>query len=113
MTTQTPGASAPATSPIETCHTVFGQYPEDVLSIVRTADEALGWLNYLFHEIKKLSKFERSDDAANLCVRLLDIKKLSGMGRYVSCDIGEYIEREAENMAEHLKAFEAREGGEA
>jgi hypothetical protein len=34
------------TSPIEVCCVVFGQYPEDILSIVQTVDEALARLNF-------------------------------------------------------------------
>jgi hypothetical protein len=105
--TKPTGAPAPATSPIEACRTVFGEYPGDILSVAETADEAIGWFHYLFHKIKKLSKFERSDDATSLMEKLIDIGTLSGMGDHLSFDIGEYVRCEAEKMAEHIRAAEA------
>jgi hypothetical protein len=115
MKTQTPGASAPVTtsSPIETCRAVFGECPEDILSIVQTANDALEWFSYLFYEIEKLSRFEWSDESASLMESLSTIKMLSGMGNYISSDIGEYVGCEAGKMAECLKAAEARKGGAA
>lgn len=59
---------------------------------LETAHEALDWCTFLFMEIHDKSKLDLSGGNVPLSVRLNDINKLSGIGRYLSTEFESFID---------------------
>jgi hypothetical protein len=80
---------------MEACRSLFGQYPEDVISTIKCAAEALSWLEEILRTIS-------SDvlDARNRG----RIKRLADAGVHLGFDVGEYAETQHEDMTDHLRA---------
>ena len=49
----------PATEPVEVCRNLFGEHPADVISPIKSAADALSWLEELFRTISKDALDER------------------------------------------------------
>ncbi|MDR1229023.1 MAG: hypothetical protein LBK55_08435 [Azoarcus sp.] len=101
-TIDTLGASAPASS------LILGKHPEDIHSIIQTANEALSWFDHLFREIKKQAEFDHDDRHASLATKLTTIATLSGMGAHLSFDIGQYVNMEDKEMESALNKSESQ-----
>lgn len=90
----------PALSPIEAAKTVLGRHPKDALIFVELGADTLDWLEAVFHAIEVLHEKGGGE---------IHIKRLAGLGRYITSDIGNLIGAEHDKMAE---AVEAAEDGE-
>lgn len=94
----------PTPSPIEAAKTVLGRHPKDALIFVELGADTLDWLEAVFHAIEVLHEKGGGE---------IHIKRLAGLGRYVSSDMSNHIGAEHEKMAEAIEAAEAQEGGAA
>lgn len=90
-----------AITAIEVSRAVFGEHPEDVISPLDTASDALFWLNELFGVIQ--------EEADSNTPRTYRIKRLADMGMYVANDIGNYVDCRHEEFRNAIKA--CQEGG--
>jgi hypothetical protein len=79
---------------VEACRNLFGEHPEDVISPINSAAEALSWLEELFLTIAREALVER-----NGC----RIKYLAEMGAYLASDIGNYAGCRHETMIDRLR----------
>ena len=94
----------PSPSPIEAAKTVLGRHPKDAILYAEIGHETLDWLEAVFHAIEVLHEKGGGE---------IHIKRLAGLGRYVSSDMSNHIGAEHEKMAEAIEAAEAQEGGAA
>lgn len=76
------------------CRSLFGEHPEDVISPIKSAADALGWLEELFNTIKREALNERSG---------FRIKHLAEAGAYLAADIGNFADCQHETMIERLR----------
>lgn len=90
----------PTPSPIEAAKTVLGRHPKDALIFVELGADTLDWLEAVFHAIEVLHEKGGGE---------IHIKRLAGLGRYVSSDISNHIGAEHDKMAEAIEAAEAGE----
>ncbi len=90
----------PTPSPIEAAKPVLGRHPKDALIFVELGADTLDWLEAVFHAIEVLHEKGGGE---------IHIKRLAGLGRYITSDIGNLIGAEHDKMAE---AVEAAEDGE-
>lgn len=98
--TRAQSITLPTPSPIEAAKTALGRHPKDALVFVELGADTLDWLESVFHAIEVLHEKGGGE---------IHIKRLAGLGRYISSDIGNHIGAEHEKMAE---AVEAAEDGE-
>lgn len=96
-TTQAPDAI----TAIETARAVFGEHPDDVISPLNTASEALFWLEELFGVIQEEAERENP--------RTCRIKRLADMGKYLAFDMGNYVDCRHGEFKEAIQA--SQEGG--
>lgn len=76
------------------CRSLFGETPEDVISPIKSAADALGWLEELFNTIKR----EALDQGNSY-----RIKHLAEAGAYLASDIGNFADCQHETMIERLR----------
>ena len=81
-------------SSVETCRSLFGEHPEDVISPIKSAADALSWLEELFHTIEREALNERNG---------YRIKHLAEMGAYLALDMGNYAGCQHETMIDRLR----------
>lgn len=74
---------------------LFGDYPEDVISPIKSAADTLGWLEEIFNTIKNEALKER-----NGC----RIKQLAEAGAYLASDMSNYVGCAHENYIDRLIA---------
>lgn len=74
---------------------IFGDYPEDVISPIKSASDALSWLEQLFKTIEKEALDERGG---------FRIKELAAMGAYLAFDMSNYAGCMHETYTERLKS---------
>lgn len=84
-------------SSVEIVKKLFGDHPEDVISPIKSASDALGWLEELFKTIEKEALEERNG---------YRIKELAAMGAYLALDVGNYSSHMHETYIYRLQAAE-------
>lgn len=96
----TPSSSvAPdAIAAIEVSRAVFGEHPDDVISPLNTASEALFWLEELFGVIQEEAEKDNP--------RTYRIKLLADMGKYVALDMGNYVDCRHRDFRDAIQACE-------
>ncbi len=77
----------------ETCKALFGQYPEDVIGPIKSAADALLWLEEIFTTIKNEALNERKG---------YRIKRLADAGTYIAQEFSNYAGCEHETMLARL-----------
>jgi hypothetical protein len=88
---------------VENAKELFGEHPEDVISSINGAAEALGWLEEIFATIKN-----EADDARNRG----RIKKLAAAGEYLAFDYANFTACKHEEYRDRLKAAGLIDSGE-
>lgn len=78
---------------VEACKALFGQYPEDVISPLKSAADALLWLNEICTTIKNEALDERKG---------YRIKRLADAGAYIAQEFSNYAGCEYETMLDCL-----------
>jgi hypothetical protein len=79
---------------VAACRNLFGEHPEDVISPINSAAEALFWLEELFLTIAREALDERNG---------YRIKHLAEMGAYLASDVGNYAGYQHETMIDRLR----------
>lgn len=79
---------------VDACRNLFGEHPEDVISPINSAAEALFWLEELFLTIAREALDERNG---------YRIKHLAEMGAYLASDVGNYAGYQHETMIDRLR----------
>lgn len=74
---------------------LFGEHPEDVISPIDSAAEALGWLEEIFNVIKQKAESDEPN---------YSIKRLAEAGAYIASDIGNYVDSRHEEMRDRISA---------
>ena len=87
-------ANVTTATAIAAVKSVFGEHPEDVISPIKSAADALSWLEELFRTIEREALNERND---------YRIKHLSEMGAYLALDMGNYAGCQHETMTDRLR----------
>ena len=80
---------------VEICLSLFGEHPEDVISPIRSAADALSWVGELFTIIEREALNERNG---------FRIKRLAEMGAYLALDIGNYADSQHGAMIDRLRS---------
>jgi hypothetical protein len=81
---------------IEVSRAVFGEHPDDVISPLNTASEALFWLEELFGVIHEEAEKDNS--------RTYRIKRLADLGKYLAGDMGNYVDGRHGEFKEAIQA---------
>lgn len=79
----------------EACRSLFGAHHEDVISPIKSAADALSWLEELFHTIEREALNERNG---------YRIKHLAEMGAYLALDMGNYAGCQHETLIDRLRS---------
>lgn len=79
---------------VEACRSLFGEHPEDVITPINSATEALCWLEELFKTIEQEALNERSG---------YRIKHLAEMGAYLACNMSDFTGSQYETMMGSLR----------
>lgn len=79
---------------VDACRNIFGEHPEDVISPIKSAADALSWLEELFRTIASEALDERNG---------YRIKHLAEMGAYLALDVGGYADHQHETMIDRLR----------
>ena len=82
------------TAGIEACKSLFGEHPEDVIGPIKSAADALGWLEELFNTIGNEALNERSGHR---------IKQLAAMGAYVASETSNFSDHIHETLIDRLR----------
>lgn len=82
---------------------LFGEHPEDVISPIDSAAEAISWLEEIFSVIKQQ---DESGQAS-----LLQVKRLADAGAYIAINMGGYVESRYRDMSERLEMANSTNGG--
>lgn len=80
---------------VETVKALFGDHPEDVISPIKSAADALDWLKEIFQTIA----VDAFDPNAHY-----RIERLAKAGAHLAVDIGEYAGRSHEDYLDRLIA---------
>lgn len=83
-----------AKNAVENCRALFGEVPEDVISPIKSAAEALGWLEEIFKTISREALHERNG---------YRLKRLADAGAYLAFDFHEYAGCRHEEMLGRLR----------
>lgn len=73
---------------------LFGAHPDDVIGVINSAAEALGWLEEIFIIIKKEAEDVRNRGR---------VEKLAALGAYIALDFSNYAGCQYEEYRERLK----------
>ncbi|PJK15326.1 hypothetical protein CO613_01045 [Lysobacteraceae bacterium NML07-0707] len=92
-------ATAPKCAPADACTALFGRPPEDVLSSLQSASEALEWLRELCRIIAEEARALNAPGA-------LRIVSLAEAASYLACEFCCLTNCDREDMAEHLEGLE-------
>ena len=100
------GQTATTNPSVEIVKQLFGDHPEDIVSPIKSAAEALSWLEELFKTIEQEALQERNG---------YRIKELAAMGAYLALDMGNYAGHVHETYIDRLQTAgvvgpEARHG---
>jgi hypothetical protein len=76
------------------CVNLFGAHPEDVVTPIKSAADALGWLEEIFKTIQYEALKERNGHR---------IQQLAAAGSYLAADMGNYAGCQYETMIERLR----------
>lgn len=68
----------------EACRELFGAHPEDVLIPIKTAEDALGWLEEILNTIVRIAVESRAPCSPR-------IQALAEAGRYLAMDMGNFV----------------------
>ena len=79
---------------VETVKELFGAHPEDLISPIKSASDALIWLEEIFSTIQKEALNERNG---------YRIRNLAQAGAYLASDMGNHVGCLHENYFERLK----------
>ena len=79
---------------VEACRSLFGEHPEDVISPINSAAEALMWLEEILRTIIREALDEHNG---------YRIKRLAEAGAYLALDMGNYAECQHETMIDRLR----------
>lgn len=82
---------------------LFGEHPEDVISPIDSAAEALGWLEEIFSVIKQRAEAGQAT--------LSQVKRLADAGAYIANNMGGYVESRYRDMSERLEIANSTNGG--
>ena len=82
------------TTDVEACRHLFGEHPENVISPIKSAADALSWLEELFKTIEREALNERNG---------YRIKHLAEAGAYLAFDIANFAGCQHETMIERLR----------
>lgn len=82
---------------------LFGEHPEDVISPIDSAAEALGWLEEIFNVIKQKAEYDQSS--------LSQVKRLADAGAYIANNIGGYVEARYRDMSDRIEMATSTNGG--
>jgi hypothetical protein len=82
---------------------LFDAHPEDVISPINSAAEALTWLEEIFDTIKKEALDGRNG---------YRIQRLAAAGAYIAADMGDYADHMYKNYLERLQIAGAVASGE-
>lgn len=93
MCTQCQGAPAPVTS-VEACRSLFGEHPEDLISPIHSAADALSWLEEILNTIAREALDGRNG---------YRIKHLAEAGAYLALDMGNYAGHFHETVIARLR----------
>lgn len=85
----------PALTTEESCRQLFGEHPEDVIRPIKSAADALGWLEEIFAAIQR----ETLDGGS-----VYRIKRLAEMGAYMALDMGNCASCQHETLIDRLRA---------
>jgi len=69
---------------LDTLKSAFGEHPDDVIGVMRTAVEVLGQLEAVFLSIEGDLERARSP--------LTHTRKIAGAGRYIAADMANYVD---------------------
>lgn len=103
IATPSPSVAPDAITAIEVSRAVFGEHPDDVISPLNTASEALFWLEELFGVIQ--------EEADKNEPRLYRIKRLADMGKYLAFDMGNYVDGRHGDFRDAIHALLPTEKG--
>lgn len=87
---------------IEACRDLFGDHPEDVISPIKSAADAMSWLQEVFRTIEREALNERNG---------YRIKHLAALGAYLALDMGEFAGGAHERMLDRLRSKGAAPAG--
>ena len=87
-------ASRPV-SAVEACEKLLGEHPEDAISPIKSASDALGWLEEIFKTIEKEALHEHNG---------FRIQSLAEAGAYLASDLSNYTGGRHEAMLARLRA---------
>lgn len=79
---------------VEACRSLFGEHPEDVIGPIKSASDALCWLEELFTTIERETLNE---------ISIYRIKHLAEMGAYLACNMSDYTGSQHETMIDRLR----------
>ena len=82
---------------------LFGEHPEDVISPIDSAAEALSWLEEIFSVIKQQAESGQAS--------LLQVKRLADAGAYIANNIGGYVEARYRDMSDRIEMATSTNGG--
>lgn len=91
----TAAATAESLAHVENVKALFCKHPEDVISPIRSAAQALGWLEEILQIIVQESGAER--------INSVRVKSLAEAGAYIAYDIGNFADDAHETMLESLR----------
>lgn len=82
---------------------LFGEHPEDVISPIDSAAEALGWLEEIFNVIKQRAEAGQAT--------LSQVKRLADAGAYIANNMGGYVESRYRDMSDRIEMATSTNGG--
>lgn len=80
------------------CRILFGEHPEDVISPIKCAADALGWLEEILKTIQSEALQERNGHR---------IRQLAEAGAYLAADMSNYAGCQHETMIARLRSADA------
>ena len=87
--TQTPNEAA--------CHRLFGEHPEDVINPMKSAADALCWIDEIFKTIQNEALDGRNGHR---------IRHLAEAGAYIAADMSNFTSCQHETMINRLRAVD-------
>lgn len=82
-------------APIDAATRLFGEHPEDVISPIKSASNALAWLDEIFLTIRNESQNSKNG---------YRIRNLAEAGRYIASEFSSYTSQAHETMLHRLQA---------
>jgi hypothetical protein len=79
---------------VETCRSLFGEYPEDVIVPIKCAADAISWLEEILRTISQEALDHRNG---------FRIQRLAEAGAHLASDMGDYAKCQHQNMLNRLR----------